>query len=204
MMLVAMMLPTLIAPILHILDRSFKRRQTRSVLLFVVGYVAIWMPVGVVLTVAVLLIGRFAPTSSVPWFLPALGVGLIAFVWQCSPIKQRCLNRNHNHHELAAFGRKADIDALRFGLSHGWWCVGSCWALMTLPMMMSTGHFITMAAVTFLMISERLAPPRPLDWRLRFPGNLARILIVRGRMLLQRLRPDEGLPSMGLGEMKQP
>ncbi len=201
LMLVAMMLPTLISPIHHILDRSFKRRRARSILLFVVGYAAIWMPVGMVLTAAILWIGRAASAMPAPGLLPALGIGLIAFIWQCSPAKQRCLNRNHNHRELAAFGRRADMDALRFGLDHGWWCVGSCWALMMLPMVMSAGHLVAMAAVTILMISERLAPPRPLDWRLRFPGNLGRILIARGRMGLRRLlpqaRPGSDLSSVG-------
>ena len=130
LMLVAMMSPTLITPIRHIIERSFKRRRARSVTLFVVGYAAIWMAAGGVLLAVMLMLNLLAPQS----YLPAVGVGIIAFVWQCSPIKQRCLNRGHNHRELAAFGIAADLDALRFGITHGVWCVGSCWALMLLPM----------------------------------------------------------------------
>ncbi len=194
LMLVAMMSPTLIAPIRHVLKRSFKHRRIRSVALFVVGYGAIWMAGGGVLLAAVLLLSLLMPQS----FLPAIGVGIIALVWQCSPVKQRCLNRGHNHSELAAFGIAADLDALRFGVTHGVWCVGSCWALMLFPMLLSQGHFAAMAVVSYVMISERLEQPRPLSWRLRFPGKLIRIAFAQTRIRLQRLRLGFG-PSSSVG-----
>ncbi len=132
MMLVAMMSPTLISPIHHVRERSFKRRRARSVTLFVAGYAAIWMAAGGVLIAAILMLNLLAPQS----YLPAVVVGVVAFVWQSTPIKQRCLNRSHNHSEPAAFGTAADLDALRFGITHGVWCFGSCWALMLLPMLL--------------------------------------------------------------------
>lgn len=180
LMLVAMMSPTLISPIHHVRQRSFKRRRVRSVTLFVVGYVAIWMGAGAALIAAMLMLKLLAPNS----YLPAVEMGIIAFVWQCSPMKQRCLNRGHNHRELAAFGINADLDALRFGITHGVWCVGSCWALMLFVMLLSEGHFLAMAAVTFLIISERLEQPKPLIWRLRLRGKLMRILIAQTRIRL--------------------
>ena len=183
LMLAAMMSPTLIAPIRHVIERSFKRRRARSVTLFVIGYAAIWMAAGAVLLAAVLMLNLALPQS----YLPAVGVAIIALVWQCSPIKQRCLNRGHNHSELAAFGIAADLDALRFGITHGVWCVGSCWALMLLPMLLLQGHFAAMAVVTFVIISERLEQPRPLSWRLRFPGKLMRIVVAQTRIRLQSL-----------------
>lgn len=193
LMLVAMMSPTLIAPLRHILNRSFKRRRARSVTLFVVGYAAIWMAAGGLLIAVMLMLNLLAPQS----YLPAAGVGIIAFVWQCSPIKQRCLNRGHNHTELAAFGIAADLDALRFGITHGVWCVGSCWALMLLPMLLLQGHFAAMAVVTFVMTSERLEQPRPLSWRLRFPGKLMRIVVAQTRIRLQSL-PSGIRPSLAV------
>ena len=181
LMLVAMMSPPLISPVRHILKRSFKRRRARSVTLFVVGYAAIWMAAGGVLLAAMLVLSLLAPQS----YLAAVGVGLIAFVWQCSPIKQRCLNRGHNHRELAAFGIAADLDAFDFGFTHGVWCVGSCWALMLFPIMLSQGHIAAMAAVTFVVISERLEQPRPLSWRLRVPGKLMRIVVAQTQIRLR-------------------
>ncbi|HKR02726.1 MAG TPA: DUF2182 domain-containing protein [Pyrinomonadaceae bacterium] len=191
LMLVAMMSPILIAPISHIIERSFKRRRARSVALFVIGYAAIWMAAGGVLIAAMLMLNLLAPQS----YLPAVAVGIIAFIWQCSPLKQRCLNRHHNHRELAAFGTAADLDALRFGITHGAWCVGSCWALMLFPMLLSQGHFAAMAVVAFLMMSERLEHPRPLSWRVRFPGKLMRLVVAQTRIRLQNL-PSAIRPSL--------
>jgi predicted metal-binding membrane protein len=184
LMLVAMMSPTLITPIGHIFERSFKSRRARSVLLFVIGYAAMWMTAGSLLLAVRLALSLLAPQS----YLPAVVVGLIAFVWQCSPLKQRCLNRGHNHRELAAFGIAADRDAFHFGITHGLWCVGSCWALMLFPMLLVQGHLVAMAAVTFLMISERLEQPQPLSWTLRARGKLMRILIAQTRIRLHELR----------------
>jgi predicted metal-binding membrane protein len=195
LMLVAMMSPTLMAPVRHVIERSFKRRRARSVTFFVIGYAAIWMAAGLVLISAVLMLNLLLPQS----YLPAVAVSIIAFVWQCSPIKQRCINRGHNHRELAAFGTAADLDALRFGISHGVWCVGSCWALMLFPMLVSQGHFAAMALVTYVMTSERLEQPKPLGWRLRFSGKLMRIAAAQTRIRLQSLASGSGAsPSLGL------
>ena len=99
--------------------------------------------------------------------LPALAAAVLALAWQASPAKQRCLNRCHAHPPLAAFGWRAARDALALGLRHGGWCVGSCWALMLLVLLLPQGHVAGMAAAAVLMFSERLDPPRPPAWRLR-------------------------------------
>jgi len=181
-MLVAMMAPTLIAPIIHVLERSFTDRRGRAVVLFVLGYGAVWMFAGLFLIAAMIALTLLAPQS----LFPALGIGIVAVIWQCSPLKQLCLNRSHNHRELAAFGITADLDSFRFGMTHGGWCVGSCWALMLLPMLISSGHFVAMALVTFVMVSERLEEARPLTWNIRFPGKLLRIVVAQCSIRLRR------------------
>jgi len=184
LMLVAMMSPVLIAPIRHIRLRSFTHRRARSIVLFVAGYAAIWIALGVVLLAIELAVELFAPQS----YLPAAGVVLIALVWQFSPIKQRCLNRCHAHTELAAFGAAADFDALRFGTTHGIWCAGSCWALMLFPMLLPQGHVVAMATVAVLIFSERLEQPRPPCWCWRGLGKVIRIVIAQARIRLHALR----------------
>jgi predicted metal-binding membrane protein len=141
------------------------------------------MAAGSVLLSANLALSLWAPHS----YGPAALVGIIAFVWQCSPIKQRCLNRGHNHRELAAFGLAADLDALRFGTTHALWCVGSCWALMLFPMLLPAGHLAGMAVVSFLMISERLEQPQQLSWGLRLRGKLMRIVVAQTQIHLHGL-----------------
>lgn len=184
LMLVAMMAPTLILPISHVRLSSFKRRRARATTLFVGGYAAVWMAIGVVLLAGVLAAGYFAPDS----YLPAAGVTLLAIVWQFSPVKQRCLNRCHAHGELAAFGVAADLGALCSGASHGIWCAGSCWALMLAPMLLPQGHVAGMAIVTVLTFSERLERPSPPRWRWRGLGKASRIVAAQARIRLQAFR----------------
>ena len=181
LMLAAMMAPLLIAPVRHVRDRSFAQRRARTIALFVAGYAAVWMAAGVMLLALVLAVRLVAPESSVPVAL----VTIIAVVWQFSPVKQRCLNRCHAHAELAAFGRAADVDALRFGLTHGVWCVGSCWALMLLPLLVSRGHIAAMAGVSLWLFAERLDRPMPPRWRLRGASKAARLAVAQARMRLQ-------------------
>jgi predicted metal-binding membrane protein len=182
LMLAAMMAPMLIAPVRHVRDSSFARRRARAIMLFVAGYAAVWMAAGAMLMALALAVRLAAPES---WLLVALGTA-IALVWQFSPFKQRCLNRGHVHSELAAFGVAADIGALRFGLTHGVWCVGSCWALMLFPLLVSRGHVAAMAAVSLWLFAERLDTPRPPRWRWRVPGRAARIAIAQAQIRLER------------------
>ena len=180
LMLIAMMSPVLIAPVRHIRIQSFTRRRPRSVALFVTGYAAIWMALGGVLLAIELVVILFA-TQSYPL---AAGVLLIASVWQCSPIKQRCLNRCHAHTELAAFGAAADLDAFRFGIIHAIWCASSCWLLMLFPMVLPRGHVVSMATIAVLIFSERLERPKPPRWRWRGFGKAMRIVVAQTRIRL--------------------
>jgi len=182
LMLAAMMTPLLAAPIRHVMDRTLARRRWRSVLLFVVGYVAVWIVAGVVILSTALAVRLFWPHS----LLPIVAAATVALMWQCSPWKQRCLNRGHAHTPIAAFGGAADVDALRFGLTHGVWCVGSCWALMLLPELFAVGHIPAMAVVTVWLIAEKLDRPSTPRWQWRGTGKATRLVIAQTRMLLQR------------------
>jgi predicted metal-binding membrane protein len=180
LMLAAMMAPLLIAPARHVYRSSFARRRTRALGLFVAAYGAVWMAAGV----ALLALARLAPSDS---YVPAAVALAIAIAWQFSPVKQRALNRCHAHRALAAFGQAADIDALRFGWTHGVWCVCSCWALMLLPLLTPVGHLAAMGAVSLWMFAERLETPKPPHWRLRVPMTAARMLAAQTRIVRLKL-----------------
>jgi predicted metal-binding membrane protein len=180
LMLIAMMAPALIAPVRHVRDRSFACRRVRAVGLFVAGYFTIWMTAGAILMTVAWIGSAAAPRSSTP----LIAATIAAVLWQFSPDKQRCLNRRHAHPELAAFDRAADIDALRFGLTHGVWCVGSCWALMLWPLLVSRGHLAAMAAVTLWILGEQFARPSAPCWCLRIPDKAIRLAVAQMRMRL--------------------
>lgn len=192
-MLVAMMSPVLIAPICHLRLRSFADRRARSVALFVAGYAAVWMAMGYVLCAMALAMGIFAARS----YLLLAGVALLTLVWQMSPLKQRCLNGCHGYTELAAFGREADFDALRFGVVHGIWCTGSCWALMLFPMLLSRGHLWAMAAAALVIAGERLESPMAPSWHWRGLGKAMRIVAAQARLHMHALQKNNALVSRG-------
>ncbi|UVO52953.1 DUF2182 domain-containing protein [Sphingomonas sp. SUN039] len=181
LMLAAMMLPLLAAPIRHVRARSLTRRRGRAVALFVGGYAAVWMATGTVLLASALMLRLALPGSA----LPLAGALFVAALWQVSPLKQRCLNRCHSLPGLAAFGAAADRDALRFGVSQGVWCVGACWALMLLPLLVAQGHLFAMAAVALWLAGERIDRPVRPAWALRWPDKALRLVRARAAMRLQ-------------------
>jgi predicted metal-binding membrane protein len=180
LMVVAMMLPKLIMPIQFIHMRSLKRFRVLFSALFVLGYLAIWMVAGVFMTAAIIALNLRLPMS----YIPALGMLVIAIIWQFSPIKQRFLNLGHEHRNLAAFGWPGARDVLHFGIMHGLWCVGSGWALMLFPMLLPQGHNVAMIIVTLIMISEHMERPRNPNWDIKLRLRLFKIIIARAKIKL--------------------
>ena len=180
LMVVAMMLPKLILPIQFIYRQSFRCYRFLCSLLFVFGYLTAWMVAGVFMVAAIIGLNLLMPLS----YIPALGVFIIAVIWQFSPVKQRFLNLGHDHRILPAFGFAAFRDSLFFGLKHGVWCIGAGWALMLFPMLLPQGHNLAMIIVTFIMLSEHLEHPKFPQWRFNLRLKLVRIIIAQARIRL--------------------
>jgi predicted metal-binding membrane protein len=187
LMFAAMMAPAMGGPLDHVRARSFARRRGRAAALFVLGYALPWIAA----TAVLLVVGRWVTGAGSP-LVPALALAAVV-AGQCSPLKQHSLNRCHGNPALGAFGVRADLDVLRFGVRHAGWCIGSCAALMMLPMLFVRGHLALMAGVTIWIAGERLEKPMTPRWRWRGPGRAMRIAAgqargwfgpVRGRTLL--------------------
>lgn len=170
LMVLAMMVPLLGPPTRHVLAASLARRRTRSAAEFLVGYLAPWILVGAILMVVPDVLGTDPSTTIV-------AVAIAAVVWQVSPTKQRCLNRLHAHPTLPAFGPAADLGALRFGLTHAGWCIGACWSLMLLAVVVPGWSLVAMALVTLWLAAERLERPERPGWRLRVPMKGVRLVL---------------------------
>jgi predicted metal-binding membrane protein len=192
LMLVAMMLPLLAAPVGHIHSRSFTNRRSRSIVLFMVGYFTVWMIVGAVL---VFLAAAMRMATTHPMLTIGLGVIGVS-IWEFSPYKQHTLNRGHVHPSHSAFGVAADWDALHFGITHAWWCVGSCWALMLLLMLFPAGHMILMMIVSLWIWGEHLDRPIPPGWHLRFPAKAIRLMAAQVQIFLQRFASPSHLRKL--------
>jgi predicted metal-binding membrane protein len=187
LMIAAMMLPSIIAPLRHVRDRSFARQRTRATILFTAGYGVVLMMAAVVLQL-IAVAARWTAPAPLPCLVLAVAT---AILWQVSPTKQWCLNRCHRRPHLAAFGAAADRDAFDFGLTHGASCVGSCWALMLLTLLIGQGHILGMIAVTLFVFAERLENPARLKWRWRGPSRALRIAVAQMRMRLTTARAAE-------------
>lgn len=172
LMLVAMMTPLLLSPLRHLWQRSLARKRGTIIALFTLGYGLVWMAAGT-LMVALALLMRLA--SSSPWLAAGL-VGLAAIVWHASTAHQVCLNRRHGLPTLPALGAAAERAALRYGVIHGGWCVGACWAVMLLPLLVPSGHLFAMVLAALWLFAEHLEAPRPAGWGWRWPVTFGRLL----------------------------
>jgi predicted metal-binding membrane protein len=184
LMIAAMMAPLLRAPLSHVRDRSLATRRARATLSFATAYLTVWMAAGGMLVVMATAIQALSPNS---YLVLLLGANA-AIVWQFTPLKQRCLNRCHVQVEIGAFGTAADTRIFHSGLQHGMWCVGSCWLLMLMPLLLPQRHLTTMAVVGLWMYAERLESPTIPRWRWRAPGKALRMVIAQARIQLVRSR----------------
>ncbi|WP_404941112.1 DUF2182 domain-containing protein [Pseudomonas danubii] len=161
LMLLAMTPLLLVQPLRYVWHRSLRRKRWQAVSLFVLGFVAVWSLMGLVLLGLVVVTRLWLGLSS----LPSLGAALaLCLLWQASPFKQHCLNQCHRQPRIAAFGWRFVRDCLGFGVTVGSWCVGSCWPLMLLPLLVEQGHLLLMLLCTLWMLYERLLRPRPAQW----------------------------------------
>ena len=174
-MLFAMTPMLLILPLLHIADRSFANWRAPLIGLFVAGYLAVWMFAGVPLFLA-------AQTARATLLGPSELTIACALLWQFSPWKQACLNRCHYRPSLSPLGFGAVRDVVRYGAKNGAWCVGACWPVMLVPMALQRNASTVMVAVALFLATERLEPPAPVVWRVRFPMRAIRILRAKAKV----------------------
>lgn len=170
-MMTAMMAPLLAGPLLHVWRQSLSRRRPRAILLFLTGYILVWMITGIILIPGAIFLQTISLSVGMA---PAFIGALVALIWQITPFKQLSLNRCHKRRALLAFGVKAEIDSIRFGAERAIWCVGTCWAFM-LWTLLTDGllHWVVMLAVVFITVVERKRAPKAPEWiALRWPATV--------------------------------
>jgi len=170
-MMVAMMLPTAL-PAVMVFD-GLSRRRTRhdrpvvSTAFFIAGYLAVWTGYSVVtaagqvaLSHAALLTPMLKSTSQ------ALSVAILlaAGAFQFTALKEMCVTQCRTPFAFfLAEWRDGSRGAFVLGLKHGSYCVGCCWALMAVMFVVGAMNLLWMAALTLLMLMEKVAPAH---WRI--------------------------------------
>ena len=88
------------------------------------------------------------------------GVVLVAAgVYQLSPLQHVCLDHCRSPAEfLSRNWRPGRGGALRLGARHGVFCLGCCWLLMTLLFVGGVMNLVWIAALTLLVMAEKIVP----------------------------------------------
>jgi len=201
-MMVAMMFPT-IAPIVLLHRMVLRRRGAGMVptVAFGSGYLLVWTVVGLV-PLAVLVGFRHASSGS-EWVLRAGGIVLVlAGLYQFTRWKETCLRACRTPLTFLMthdFGT-GSIGAGRLGISHGLYCLGCCWALMTVLFVVGLMNLSWMAAIAVVFLAEK-------NWRhgvglTKFVGVglvVFGIVVLAHPVLLDSVTPLGHNPSMMMG-----
>jgi predicted metal-binding membrane protein len=158
-MMVAMMLPT-VAPIVlaHLAIMRRQGRGARDTLLLVAGYLVVWSVIGVVPLVAYLGFANLGADAAQSAWLPALagGILIVAGTYQFSGWKQVCFDHCHSPFAFIAMHDFDDAtSSFRAGFVHGAYCLGCCWALTSVMLVVGLMNLIWMAVIFSLFLIEK-------------------------------------------------
>lgn len=180
LMCAAMMLPTTL-PLLVIWQRLVSRHRDRLLLqaLVIAGYLGAWTVFG--LGFYGVDAGLHQGWQTLAWAEAnpgLLGAATLAIAgsFQFSPLKHHCLDqcRSPLGFALAAWqGQPLRWQAWRLGVRHGLYCVGCCWALMLLMVIVGMGNLGWMLGLAAVMAVEKTAP-----WGDRLSKPLGMALLV--------------------------
>jgi predicted metal-binding membrane protein len=177
-MMAGMMLPSA-TPAILLYGAVLRKSEPQGATLqrsyaFVLGYVLVWSGFSLCATLLQWALSRASLLS--PMMVstrPALGALILvaAGVYQWTPLKRACLTLCRSPVEfISRHWSKGLSGALGMGLRHGLYCVGCCWALMLLLFFGGVMSLAWIAAITFFVLLEKLAPYG--EWSARVGGAL--------------------------------
>jgi predicted metal-binding membrane protein len=163
-MMAAMMLPSA-APVVMLVLGVYRRRNTQqartATLAFILGYLAVWTGFSLAASVVQLALHRSALVGADMRIVSGTISGLLFLaigIYQWLPIKRACLTHCQSPLGfLTQHWREGVRGGLEMGLRHGAFCLGCCWPLMVLLFVVGTMNLIWVAALTALVLVEKLA-----------------------------------------------
>jgi predicted metal-binding membrane protein len=162
-MMAGMMLPSA-SPVFFLFKNLKTSRKdtdgTSAVALFGLGYLVAWLGFSALAAIAQWFLNHgllLSPTMAVmnTW---AAGLILVAAgAYQLSPMKRACLRQCQSPLGfIMANWREGRIGALRMGIRHGLFCVGCCWALMSVLFVVGIMNLLWVAALTAFVLIEKV------------------------------------------------
>jgi predicted metal-binding membrane protein len=154
LMMAAMMLPS-VAPFLRSYQATVVEHRGSRLLSLTAGYLAVWSVIGTVAYVIAGWFGELAVNRAGVAQVVAVGTFAIVGAYQLTPLKFACLShcRSPIGHLMHYLGFTGTLRDFRAGASHGWFCLGCCWALMLLMVafgVMNVGAMVGLAVVIAL------------------------------------------------------
>jgi predicted metal-binding membrane protein len=199
-MMAAMMFPS-VWPAVTLYGSMLRHRAGRGAALaggstaFVGGYLFAWTAFGIA-SFALLVAASHALSGvsdeSVARFV-VVPVALAGAVYQVTPLKRTCLHHCRGPFDLfMQHWRDGRSGALTMGARHGSYCVGCCWLLMGLMLVVGLMSVAWMAIVSAAIAVEKLVPG---------PERLASGVVATGFALVAviALVDPSLLPGFGIG-----
>ncbi len=155
---------------------------------FLAGYAVAWtgFSAAAALLHSVLLAARIAVPFGAREHLLSAGALLLAGAWQFAPAKRACLSHCRSPAGfLLTHWRDGFVGQLRLGATHGVHCVGCCWALMALALVVGMADLRWMALLMGVMVAETVLP-----WGARLARPIGALLIVAAAVVLARGAPS--------------
>jgi predicted metal-binding membrane protein len=178
-MMAGMMLPSA-APMILLVAGTHRRQggprvQTRTAA-FATGYLVAWteFSLAAALVQTALHAGALMSSSMATQSIRVTGgIVLAAGIYQWLPLKHSCLTHCRSPlHFLCEHWREGVSGAFTLGLQHGLYCIGCCWVLMALLFAAGVMNLGWVAAISALVLVEKLLKHGPLI------GRLAGVLLV--------------------------
>jgi len=171
-MMVAMMIPSAAPMILTFAMVNRKRRERERPFvptgIFLLGYLVVWSFFSLLAALAQWALHGAALLTPMMQSSSALlggGLLLVAGIFQWTPWKHACLSHCRSPLQfLLGDWREGPGGALSMGIKHGAFCAGCCWMLMALLFVAGVMNMLWVAAITILVLLEKVAPQ---SWRLR-------------------------------------
>jgi predicted metal-binding membrane protein len=159
-MMVAMMLPTVAPMVLaHLAVARQRGDGPFTTIAFIGGYLLVWSAIGVVALVAYWAFAQLDDEAGNSRWLPWLAgvIFIVAGAYQFTGWKRVCLDKCQSpfafiiNHDFGGGARSA----FRAGVAHGATCLGCCWAVMAVLLVVGLMNLFWMMALFALFFVEK-------------------------------------------------
>jgi predicted metal-binding membrane protein len=155
LMMAAMMLPS-VAPVASMYQRSVRSWRGLRLAGFTSGYLLAWAGAGIPAFLLTAFVARLVDDH--PVWATAVAVFASCGVYQLTPLKSRCLKHVRSPLSLLLhYGSyRGALRDVRAGAHHGAYCLGCCWSLMALFVVLGVMNLAAMVVLAAVVLAEKL------------------------------------------------